>query len=101
MSPWLDLTHDQTLYSPAMRTDFLITFSIANPVLVESLLPENISASDPQISPIFDDVASLPPQIVFAGGAEVLLSDSKDWVRRSREAGNSVEFVLDQGQVHM
>jgi acetyl esterase/lipase len=84
-----------------MRTDFLTTFSVANPMLVKSLLPENLTASDPKVSPIFDDLSSLPPQIVFASGAEVLLPDSIDWVRRSQAAGNSVEFVLDQGQVHM
>ncbi|KAH8754663.1 Alpha/Beta hydrolase protein [Hyaloscypha sp. PMI_1271] len=101
LSPWLDLTHAQTLDSPAMRTDFLVTFSVANPMLVESLLPETMVATDPQISPVYDDLSTLPPQIVFAGGAEVLLPDAKDWVRRSREAGNTVQFVLDPGQVHM
>lgn len=70
-------------------------------MLVESLLPENVEASDPMISPIFDDLSLLPPQIIFAGGAEVLLPDARDWVRRSQEAGNHVEFILDQGQVHM
>ncbi|OCK77445.1 alpha/beta-hydrolase, partial [Lepidopterella palustris CBS 459.81] len=101
LSPWLDLTHEQTLYSPAMKTDFLTTFTYANPMLVEHLLPEDMVASDPQISPIFDELHSLPPQIVFVGGAEVLLPDSKDWVMRSKAAGNAVEFVLEQGQVHM
>jgi len=84
-----------------MKTDFLITFTHANPMLVKSLLPENMIASDPQISPVFDNLHSLPPQIVFVGGAEVLLPDSRDWVRRSKEAGNLVDFVLEQGQVHM
>lgn len=101
MSPWLDLTHSKTLYSSAMRTDFLVTFDIANPKLVESLLPENVIASDPAISPVFDDLTLLPPQIVLAGGAEIMLPDSSDWVRRSKEAGNHVVFVLDEGQMHM
>lgn len=70
-------------------------------MLVEYLLPDGLTASDPQISPVFDDLSSLPPQIVFAGTAEVLLPDSIEWVRRSQAAGNDVQFVLDQGQVHM
>jgi monoterpene epsilon-lactone hydrolase len=101
LSPWLDLTHDQTLDSPAMRTDFLITFNKANPMLVEQLLPEGMAASDPLISPTYGDLHSLPPQIVFVGGAEVLLPDSKDWVVKSRDAGNNVDYVVEPGQVHM
>lgn len=101
MSPWLDLTHDYTLYSPAMKTDFLVTFSMANPLLVEALLPPTMGASDPQISPLFDSLEALPPQIVFVGTAEVLLPDSLNWVKQSRAAGNAVELVLEWGQVHM
>jgi len=84
-----------------MKTDFLMTFTQANPMLVEMLLPKNMAASDPQISPVFDDLRDLPPQIVCVGGAEVLLPDSNHWVQRSKEAGNSVEFVFEPGQIHM
>lgn len=84
-----------------MKTDFLITFTEANPMLVEELLPKGMNASDPLISPIHGDLRSLPRQIVFVGGAEVLLPDSKDWVAKSREAGNKVDYVVEPGQVHM
>tara|TARA_R110002003_G_scaffold111_1_gene9416 strand:- start:16551 stop:16805 length:255 start_codon:yes stop_codon:yes gene_type:complete len=84
-----------------MKTDFLVTFSTANPMLVERLLPEDMDASDPLISPVFDNLNSLPPQIVFVGSAEVLIPDSREWVRLSREAGNSVDYVEEWGQVHM
>lgn len=38
-SPWLDLKMDATLHSPAMGTDFLITFTKDNPILVDAFLP--------------------------------------------------------------
>jgi acetyl esterase/lipase len=100
VSPWLDLTLKYTQYSPAMATDFLITFSKDNPWLVEQLLPPDIEPSDPRVSPLFDELNGLPPQLVFAGTAEVLSPDATEWARKSREAGNSVEYTFMKGQMH-
>jgi acetyl esterase/lipase len=100
ISPWLDLTLNETLISPAMATDFLVSFKDANPGIVNALLPSDIKPGDPGVSPIFDDLTSLPPQLVLAGTAEVLLPDSINWARKSREAGNEVELILGKGQMH-
>lgn len=100
VSPWLDLTLNDTRWSPAMATDFLITFSKDNPMLVDKFLPPEIEPADFRVSPCFDDLHSLPPQLVFAGTAEVLLPDSCLWVRKSRAAGNDVQFVLGKGEMH-
>lgn len=100
ISPWLDLEMKDTLYHPAMATDFLITFTKDNPVLVNALLPLGMKPSDPRVSPVFDDLHNLPPQLVITGGAEVLLPDSEKWVQKSKAAGNKVEFIVGQGQMH-
>ncbi|RDW76946.1 hypothetical protein BP6252_04999 [Coleophoma cylindrospora] len=100
ISPWLDLTLNETLESPATMTDFLITFKDVNPGIVQSLLPPGIRPDDPQVSPLFDDLSSLPPQLLFAGTAEVLLPDSVSWVRKSEEAGNKISFVRGKGEMH-
>jgi len=73
VSPWLDLEMKDTLHHPAMSTDFLITFTKDNPVLVDALLPHGMKPDDPRVSPVFDDLSNLPPQLVITGGAEVLL----------------------------
>lgn len=101
ISPWVDLEMAHALHSPAMATDFLITFSQDNPILVNSFLPEGMKANDPRVSPVFDNLHSLPPQLILAGTAEVLLPDSLTWARRSKQAGNKVEFILERGQMHM
>jgi len=100
ISPWLDLTLKDTVDSPAISTDFLMNFKTANPVIVDTLLPADIKPEDPRVSPVFDNLESLPPQLVFAGTAEVLLPDSETWVRRSREAGNEVDYVRGKGEMH-
>lgn len=100
ISPWLDLTMNETLHSPAMTTDFLITFKDANPGIVNALLPPGMKPEDPRVSPLFDDLSSLPPQLVFAGTAEVLWPDSVSWVKTSLEAGNKVKFIRGEGEMH-
>lgn len=100
VSPWLDLEMKDTIHHPAMSTDFLISFSKDNPVLVEAFLPSDIRPSDPRVSPVYDDLSNLPPQLVISGGAEVLLPDSDKWVQKSRQAGNRVEYIVGQGQMH-
>ncbi|RFU32302.1 hypothetical protein B7463_g4018, partial [Scytalidium lignicola] len=100
ISPWLDLTLSKTLNSPAMSTDFLINFRDANPGIVEQLLTEGMSPGDPLVSPVFDDLTNLPPQLIIAGTAEVLLSDSEEWVARSRMAGNKVHYLKGWGEMH-
>jgi len=100
VSPWLDLEMKDTLHHPAMSTDFLITFTKDNPVLVDALLPHGMKPDDPRVSPVFDDLSNLPPQLVITGGAEVLLPDSEKWVQKSKNAGNKVEFIVGQGQMH-
>lgn len=101
ISPWLDLRMFETLNSPAMATDYLVTFQKENPKLVHLLLPQDMTPENPLVSPVLDDLSSLPPQLVLAGTAEVLLPDSKTWSRKSKEAGNRVELVLERGQMHM
>lgn len=101
LSPWVDLNMSKTLNSPAMATDFLVTFQKDNPTLVAQFLPPGIEPTSPLVSPVFDDLSGLPPQLVLAGTAEVLLPDSEEWVRRSKQSGNAVEFVCEQGQLHM
>jgi epsilon-lactone hydrolase len=83
-----------------MSTDFLVTFKDANPGIVQALLPPDIKPDDPQVSPLFDDLSSLPPQLVFAGTAEVLLPDSVSWVKKSLDAGNKVRFICGKGEMH-
>lgn len=100
ISPWLDLTLGKTLKSPALATDFLVSFSKANPDLVATLLPPDLLPNNPLVSPISQELHKLPPQLVFAGTGEVLLPDSSAWVTKSRKAGNKVDFILGEGEMH-
>lgn len=101
LSPWLDLTVSHTLRSPALYTDYLVGFSNANQSIIKQLLPADVRADSPLVSPVLDNLRGLPPQLILAGTAEVLLPDSEDWERRSAEAGNAVKLIREDGQMHM
>ncbi|RFU26007.1 hypothetical protein B7463_g10332, partial [Scytalidium lignicola] len=101
ISPWLDLSAQKTRYSPGQHTDFPINYSTSVDSQTRAFIPDGMSNDDPRVSPIFDDLHDLPQHLVFAGSAEVLLSDSEDWVKKAREAGNKVDYVCEPGQMHV
>lgn len=73
ISPWVDLTASGDSYEANKNTD---------PTLTRELLDYFASSytgdrCDPLVSPLFGDLQSLPPSLIFAGGDELLLSDSK------------------------
>jgi epsilon-lactone hydrolase len=50
--------------------------------------------TDPLASPLYADLAGLPPLFVQASGSEVLLADSTRLVDKARAAGVTVEFEI-------
>lgn len=98
ISPMLDLTGNSDTYT---------TLRLADPdygVDAEFLLaPGQAYAGDtpldhPLISPVFADLAGLPPTLVHVGGREVLLGDSTRFVQSARKAGvDAALHILDGG----
>ena len=58
-------------------------------------------ATNPLASPLYGDLAGLPPTLIQTGTAEVLLDDSRRLAARMEEAGS--EVILDErpGQIHV
>lgn len=59
-----------------------------------------LSLSDPRVSPLFGDMAGLPPTKIFASTTEVLLDDAKRLAAAMESQHVSVELVLEKGLVH-
>ncbi len=57
--------------------------------------------TDPLVSPLFGDLAGLPPLFVTASQGEVLLSDTTRLAERAREAGVDVTLRLVEDSVHV
>lgn len=62
-----------------------------------------LPVSSPWISPVFipsQEIATMPPMWVGNGGAEALLSEGTDFVRRARAAGADIEHHVERGMPH-
>lgn len=98
LSPWVDLTLSGESHKTHARRD---------PMLRSAWLefgaqgyaygqPQN----DPLISPLFGNLAGLPPMLIHVGSEEILLSDSERLVERARAVGVSVQLKVYDGLWH-
>lgn len=62
----------------------------------------NMSPSDPDQSPIFDDLSNLPPTFIQASADEVLTDDAVRFAGKAKIAGSPVELqIWDGGLPHV
>jgi monoterpene epsilon-lactone hydrolase len=99
ISPWTDLT----LASETMRTK-----EAADPVVTRRILAMGASAylgdapaTTPSASPLFADLADLPPLLVQVGSEEMLLDDARGLVRRARDAGVDATLEVWEEMFHV
>lgn len=92
MSPWVDLTLSGTSVSENLERD---------PYLAGELLPKVVDlylqGADPsslRASPLFGDLAGLPPMAIHASDTEVLRDDSLRLAQRARDQGVDVSLKL-------
>jgi epsilon-lactone hydrolase len=91
-SPWTDLScsgpslqsnaeRDSMLYAPRMRDGASIYLAGADP-------------EDPLASPLYGDLAGLPPLLIQVSDMEILLDDSTRLAERARAAGVQVDLSI-------
>jgi acetyl esterase/lipase len=56
---------------------------------------------EPLLSPLFGDLAGLPPMLVQVGTAEVLLDDSTRFAERAKAAGVEVTLEVWDEMIHV
>ncbi len=90
-SPWLDLTASGESYRTKADVDPVID---VDKIAVTALqYAAGTPLDHPGVSPLFADLAGLPPMLVQAGTDEALLSDSTALAERAAAAGTDV--VID------
>jgi acetyl esterase/lipase len=99
LSPWTDLSCSSPTYTRHRSLD---------PIIDKEGLSEaglwyagERSPRDPMASPLFADLAGLPPLLVHAGGDETMLDDSRIFAERARAAGVDVSFRIYEGMWHV
>lgn len=98
LSPWVDLTaHGASVLANDGR-DYLNAAAIR---ATAALYLNGRDPHEPLASPLFADLRGLPPMLIQAGTAELLLDDSKRLARRAAGAGVPVELELWENMVHV
>jgi epsilon-lactone hydrolase len=99
ISPWVDLTLGGDTFETNAATDRFFTRGMVGG-LVAMYLRNGENPADPQVSPLFADMAGLPPMMVQAGGGEAGLAEARALVARARDAGVAAELEVYEGQLH-
>lgn len=98
VSPWVDASlQGETIDSNAAR----------DPMLHRSFMEKGarlylngLEAVDLQASPLFADLAGLPPMCIQVGSDEVLLADAERLAERAQAAGVQVDLTVYNGLWH-
>lgn len=99
LSPWLDLALTGASLENRLADDPWID-PAEMPAVVSAYL-DGSDPTDPLASPLYAEVAGLPPTLIQVGTAEVLLDDSRRMAARLIDAG--VEVILQEWpeQIHV
>jgi len=99
LSPWSDLTATGESINTRAEVDPMITPALLQPMA--DTYSGDADAANPLISPLFGDLAGLPPLLIQVGDYEVLLDDSTRLAKAAEAAGVSVELEIFDGGFHV
>ncbi len=97
-SPWLDLALKGVTIQANAECDFL------NLQILRRTAGMYLGSTDPRTphaSPLYADLAGLPPLLVQAGTAEMLFDDARRFAQRAATAGVAVEFEPWENMIHV
>jgi phosphinothricin tripeptide acetyl hydrolase len=99
ISPWVDLTGSGPSYAAKAASDPIVTRDG-----VMEMARAYLGATDPRTplaSPLFADLAGLPPLFIQVGTEEVLLDDALGLAERAKEAGVEATLEIWPDMVHV
>lgn len=99
ISPWLDLTQTAETFESRAAEDPMVTKAMLD--MMSAAYLGGAEARQPLASPLFADLAGLPPLLIHVGTAEVLLDDARHFASRARDAGVEVELDVWQDMIHV
>lgn len=99
LSPWTDLTGNAKSLETNASVDPTVTKEFLDYFADHYLGDEQ--ASNVLASPIFADLAGLPPLLIQVGSVEVLLDDSTELAERAKDAGVSVTLEVWDQMIHV
>jgi epsilon-lactone hydrolase len=100
MSPWTDLAATGETYISRAEADPIHQRPMIA-TLAKNYLGEGGDPRDPLVSPLYADLAGLPPLLIQVGDRETVLADSTMFADKARAAGVDVELQVWDGMIHV
>jgi monoterpene epsilon-lactone hydrolase len=98
-SPWMDLTNSFSSRQTKAQEDPFHDIKILD--LCAHRYVGDRNRKQPLISPIFGDLAGLPPLFIQVGSREILIDDSVHLNQKITEVGGKVELKVWDGLIHI
>ena len=99
LSPWFDHQHTGRSWERNAGSDALLSREFSQR-LTDMLLGDSGDPQDPLVSPLYADLAGLPPLYIQASRDEGIVDDGCAFAERAKEAGVEVRLDLFPGQQH-
>lgn len=99
LSPWTDLTGSGESIDRNDQADDVLTAAALRAAAAH--YAASTPLDDPEVSPLFGDLAGLPPLYVTVDASEALLDDAVRLVERARAAGVPCELEQTTGLFHI
>jgi acetyl esterase/lipase len=99
MSPWADLALTGESMETRAKDDPMLTRDALNQAAQLYLGKED--RRDPRASPLYGEVAGLPPVMFHVGEDEILLDDSRRFANRIEAAGGDAQLHIWEGMTHV
>jgi epsilon-lactone hydrolase len=99
LSPWLDVTMTDPAQIELERVDPLLRR--AGPKAAGRWYAGAMSTTDPRVSPLYGEIAGLPPILMFCGTHDILLTDARRLAARAAAEGGDVEYHEEPGLMHV
>jgi phosphinothricin tripeptide acetyl hydrolase len=99
ISPWTDMTASGASHQSKAAVDPMVTMaSLQN---FSEMYRGGRTTDDPLVSPLFGDLAGLPPLLIQVGSDEVLLDDAREFHARAEAAGCDSSLEVWDQMVHV
>ena len=96
ISPWTDLTGSGASYTENAPTDPSLTPQMLQ--FFASCYAQDLN--DPLVSPLFGDLGSMPPSLLFVGSDEILLDDARQLHKKLLDSGRKSKLVIAPHRWH-
>lgn len=99
LSPWVDVTMSDPAIAEYEKKDLMLqSYGL---VELGKLWAGDLDAKDPLVSPLYGEMKSLPPTMIFTGTDEVMVPDNTTLYHKMREAGVDCSLIFGEGLWHV